>query len=154
MQKTKINLHEKIGEIVSNHAIIEYALSNWLANLISNDYVIGKIVTCEMSCKNLTQAFQSIMNYKSNTNKKVEKHLNDIKKLVSKINNAEQERNTIAHSVNVNIFETNIKYKETSKLKNGFVPKFDILSDEHFEKTVILQRSISAEMERLQDILN
>lgn len=152
MATTKINLHEKIGEIVSNHAIIEYALANWLASLISEDYVIGKIITCEMSCKSLTQALQSIFNYRATINKLEEKEWSEIKRLVSMINEAEQERNVVAHSVNVNIFDTNIKYKETSKQKNGFVPKFDILDDEHFEKVVTMQRTIVGEMERLQEL--
>jgi hypothetical protein len=91
MEKEEFNLNETIGRIITNHSLIEFMLANWVAELINKDYVIGKIVTCEMSCNNLLQAFQSLMQYESSRNKIYENHFPDIKNLVMKIRIAEQE---------------------------------------------------------------
>ena len=93
------NKHESIGNIVHNHSKIEHGLSMWLASLISDDDVIGFIITSEMSIRSLIKAFLSIIKYKAKTEKLISDNLESIINLVTRINNVEQDRNIYAHSL-------------------------------------------------------
>lgn len=114
------NKHEAIGNIVHNHSNIEYGLSMWLTNLISEDEIIGLILTSEMSFRSLIKAFQAIVKYRAKTEKLISDNLEAILNLVKRINTVEQDRNIYAHSLILH-YELDYNNKDYKKDDENYV---------------------------------
>jgi hypothetical protein len=97
----------RLGECLAHFQRIEEALSISISALMGGSRKIGEIVTSEMSFRAKVAVYSALCHHAL----RAEKLPQDLQQLVGRLHWAEQERNTIAHSV----WDVSEKYPETMR---------------------------------------
>ena len=97
-EKLLKDVHEKLGEIVHNQAVIEHGLAVWVANLIEVDNEIGLILTVELPFKLRIQALLNVFEFQSKQHLKLKDYKERVDELIKMMRKVESIRNQFAHS--------------------------------------------------------
>lgn len=123
---------------------LESRLSSFIWSLIGPDQYVGQMITAEMSFSRKLDLLSSLFQYRCMD---TQQH-NLIKKLVTRLSNVEQERNTVQHSLWIrqsNNPSEALRLKITAKRKHGLKHAKEVITSqplELFEKE--LQETVSA----------
>ncbi len=128
-------LTSSIGKICLNFSTIELLLSAFVTRFISDDPKIGAILTSEMSYQNNLKAFASLVKYKI-----TDEHLqNDFSFIIRKLNEIEQKRNEILHSVYALKNPTSeqiFRIKISSKQGKGLLTTEELVNSKYFDNII------------------
>ena len=119
---------------------LEEFLSAHIGGLISNDLHLGNIITAGMSFRNKVALLSSLYLYRA----KFAKPPDILEMLLSRLNAAEQRRNTILHSYWAKSLACGAltRYKYTAKAKHGFAQQTEEFVPDQIE-------AIAAEIEQV-----
>lgn len=134
-----------IGHYIVTFQRIEEYLSKCISALISDDEVLGAIVTSEMSFRAKLGVFGSLALYKLEKEELPE----DITKVISRAHSAEQRRNTIVHSnwdASIEKPFTAQRWKLAAKSKKGFIQQFEQVDPEDLEADIKEFENISEDL--------
>jgi hypothetical protein len=114
---------EAIGLITVNFAMLEREIQAGIEFLLGTDQLKAKIVTAELSFKNLLALFASLFRGLTATKEKI----SNLDVILKRLNIVEEKRNIIIHSLwAVGDSDATItRIKTTSKQKNGLKHQFE-----------------------------
>ncbi|MBC8489357.1 MAG: hypothetical protein H8D45_25320 [Bacteroidetes bacterium] len=117
-----------IGRITVNFALLESSISMGIWKLIGagQEQDFGKIITSELSFKNLVALFSSLFNYLV----KDQSSIDQLKNLIKDAMEAEKKRNIITHSLYVGDKKKSevIRIKTTAKIHKGLKYQLESLT--------------------------
>lgn len=118
----------EIGRITANFAILESTLCRFIGALLEIDAVAGKIVTAELSFRNMVNLLDSLFKYRCADSQLV----GELEKLLGGVMQVEQRRNQITHSTWGLHPETgNIaRLKRTAKKGSGLQQQEEIMTSQ------------------------
>ncbi len=133
-----------IGDITVSFSLLELSIQDLIGSLINESSAIGKIVTSELSFKNLRALAISLY---------IEKHGKDkdyvkLKSLMKKASEVEKIRNNIIHSIWVTSEIRNyiVKIKTISKEKQGLHTQLEKLPIKYLSDVVQKIKKCAAEI--------
>lgn len=133
-----------IGRICMAFQRLEELLSDQVCRLISDDALLGTIMTAGMSFRNRVSLLCSLYLYRLNLAERPEA----LKTLLAKLHQAEDRRNTILHSYWVKSPECGklTRYKYTVQSGKGFVHHTEDLQPEYIEAITMEILSVANEL--------
>jgi hypothetical protein len=145
---------ERIGKVTASFAMLEQVLSFFIWGLISNDSVIGQIVTAELRFKSLLSLLSSLFRYKT----KNEAKIRELDELIKRAVQVEEKRNVICHSIwgegqtSYSITRINTTAKISKGLRRQFqqttIEDLDLIINEIREMTDDLSKIMSSQWRR------
>lgn len=138
-----------LGQINVNFALLEQALKAFIERMIGRDHMIGQIVSAELSFKGLVSLTASLYKYRIHDSKKVE----DLRKLLGQVLQAEEQRNLIVHSSwgmttsdDTPPKTTVHRGRLTARLKKGYHYQHEEMSADDLDKIAELLLDIQQEV--------
>jgi len=140
----------KLGECIVQFQRIEEVLSICISSMIGRSRIIGEIVTTEMSYRAKVSVYRAlfIYHYGSDLLHK------DISELLARLNWAEQERNSMVHS----LWDASEKFPETIKRskaacsKKGLKVNMEHITPEDIEDLANLYEGIATDLIYLTEL--
>ena len=136
MVKFQIPLNKEhfiaIGNITAYFTLLDYYLSICIWRLIGSEQKMGRIITTDLSFAQKVVLFRALYIYRNDSNEKLVK----LRKLVIRLKQAEEKRNSITHSIwlaSKNL-RTITRTKATIKKKTGLEHTFEDMSAEDLKK--------------------
>ena len=122
----------RLGECVAHFQRIEEALNICISALIGRSWKVGQIVTSEMSFRAKIAVYSALCHHALGAEKLPE----DLRELVARLHGAEQERNTISHSLwdASEKFPETIRREKTSSNKGRLTTTEEHLTPEDLEE--------------------
>lgn len=121
------NLLVHIGDITISFALLESVTESLVGNLISHDQRTGKIITAELSFRNLRALLVSLYLHRYGKDSNYEL----FRELIKRLGDIEAKRNVIIHSQwgAGETADTISRFKITSKEKHGVKFDFETMSE-------------------------
>jgi hypothetical protein len=135
---------QRIGKVTASFAMLEQTLSFFIWGLISNDPIIGQIVTAELRFKNLLSLLSSLGRHRTKNEKRI-KELDDWIKRAMKV---EEKRNVICHSIwGAGEAPNSItRIKTTAKISKGLRRQFEQTTVDDLDFIVNEIRAVSEDL--------
>lgn len=128
--------YTELGVLIVQFQNLEQTIAFFTTELISNDQTLGNILISKISFRNLCELFETLFNYRC-----INPELNEaLKKLLTRIKEIEDKRNTYVHSTwgfpSTRLGEGALRIKKKIK-KNLLSFDLEVLTEDDIRKTTI-----------------
>ena len=119
----EITLYQNLGKMSADYSALEEYLRLAVQALIAEDKVLGKILTAELSFRQLVALLSSLYKYRESNVTRIDKLHN----ILDEINRLSERRNRMVHSMWDHVGSTKeiFRVKTTSKYKDGLKVKIE-----------------------------
>lgn len=142
-------LQHGLGSVVINSSNLELMLSILVVRLISDDSIVGAIITSEMSFQNKLAALDALTKYRITDPERIKRlAMGD---LLKRLDAAEQKRNQIMHSAYMlkEDQSTMDRVKVTAKRKNGLRFVTETIDEDSLKQIITEQVDLTRQLQAL-----
>jgi len=135
---------QRIGKITASFALLEQIVAFFIWSIISNDQVIGQIVTAELSFKQLLSLLSSLYRH----TRKDETKIKELDNLLKRAFQVAEKRNVICHSIwgAGGTSKTITRIKTTAKISKGLRRQFEQTTVEDLDSIIKEIRDVTEDI--------